>query len=272
MKLDVSVPYCSNQIMTIEWAIHYLSFLVHLLTDHLPTSSTLPPPYDLMIQEALARAEIVLWDTALQRCACDQATTFVGSILPSDLIPLPQLWIFTGNQAFDFDSREAYVHSAELIFADAGYIYSVGFGHALQTDLSTGITSVAVRVDAPIPMDKPASEDAALILSCIAFMTSTVASAEELKLPRPVRRRCLHKRIQPATIRTVQLRRRERQPNDAEQSAGREYNWQWLVNAHARRPNLRMKEQRPVWVNAYVKGPADKPLKPQATKVALVQR
>jgi len=37
------------------------------------------------------------------------------------------------------------------------------------------------------------------------------------------------------------------------------------VGAHWRRPNRRMKEQRPVFVHGYVKGPDDKPLKAKET-------
>lgn len=45
----------------------------------------------------------------------------------------------------------------------------------------------------------------------------------------------------------------------------RQYSCQWLVGAHWRRPNARMKEQRPVYVRPYIKGPTDKPFKAART-------
>ena len=274
MDLDVSVPFTKNQITIIEWAMEYRKLLLHIVTDHAPNEDPIPPKDRADIKEALTRAEIVLWDTRLFRHACDGADAFTGGIVPNGLIPVPQLWVFTGDEVHVYGDDEPLVHTAELLFTTSCHVAAIRFGHPWPPGPPTGCISTLVQSDGHVAIGKPASKEAAPIIACASFMQSTVASSEELVLPRPLRRRCQRQGIQPPSVRVVHLRRREGegQCRGGESLPAREYDFQWLVSAHPRRPNPRMKEQRTIWVNGYVKGPADKPLKPPAPNVKIVRR
>lgn len=75
-------------------------------------------------------------------------------------------------------------------------------------------------------------------------------------------------------IRVITLRRIHRQHDDSRhEENAREYSIQWIVRGHWRQqwyPSLN--RHQPKWINPYVKGPEDKPLKPSRTTVYAVVR
>jgi len=74
------------------------------------------------------------------------------------------------------------------------------------------------------------------------------------------------KRPIPPTVDIVRLRKLVRPQEGASlHPAHGGYSCHWIVEPHWRRPNKRMKEQRPIFVNDYVKGDLNKPFKPKAS-------
>lgn len=74
-------------------------------------------------------------------------------------------------------------------------------------------------------------------------------------------------------IRIVSLRRMEydRQQEQGEQS-DREFHWQWIVTGHWRRQPYRDGIYKNIFIDAYVKGPQNMPLKPLTHRFFVVQQ
>lgn len=73
-------------------------------------------------------------------------------------------------------------------------------------------------------------------------------------------------------VRVISLRRMEYERKEAADS-GREYQCQWHVRGHWRQqfyPSL--DETRPIFIDAYIKGPEDKPLKPLTHPIFVARR
>jgi len=76
-------------------------------------------------------------------------------------------------------------------------------------------------------------------------------------------------------VRVIHLRRKIGEPSGEEPygETVHEWHWQWLVRGHWRNQYFpSQRRNRPVFVQPYVKGPKDKPLKPVATTVYSVDR
>lgn len=111
-----------------------------------------------------------------------------------------------------------------------------------------------------------------LIYSIWHFMQQRIVSIADGGLDR-ARRRSLPPNYESSIVKVIELRAREstRRPDYDEET--REYNVRWIVRGHWRSqwyPSLN--RHKPVWVHAYVKGPEDKPLKAEATKLFAVVR
>lgn len=79
----------------------------------------------------------------------------------------------------------------------------------------------------------------------------------------------------PEFIKVITLRRMEEARKHAIESGTKEidWQWQWTVTGHWRNqwyPSESTHKQ--VWIEAYVKGPEDKPLKPEGTKIYVARR
>ena len=105
----------------------------------------------------------------------------------------------------------------------------------------------------------------------IAFLQQPFVNAVPHVFSRPDRRRAAKANRPLPDVRIVRLRKSESKCIASDGSA-REYSCHWLVGAHWRRPNERMKEQRPVYVRPYVKGPSDKPFKSPTSTVYVAVR
>lgn len=94
----------------------------------------------------------------------------------------------------------------------------------------------------------------------LAFLDSPLAEPTEYRLPRPERRRLKKQNQHEPEIRVVTLRRKHYPTGEISSSIN--WNWKWLVRGHWRNQwYAKSGEHKPVFVEPYVKGPEDKPLK-----------
>lgn len=115
------------------------------------------------------------------------------------------------------------------------------------------------------PLDDPATE----IVAANRFLQQELVETRPESLPRGDRRR-LEKQDRPVPdIRTVLLRRKRIGPEGPRQSPI-EWTCQWTVKGHWRANHWNKNE--PIYVNPYVKGPSDKPLKPRSEALYQVVR
>ena len=225
------------------------------------------------IAKCLQVAEVVLWRADLYRAAREQAQlgVFTGMPVPSDLLPpSPQLWVLFGNTQISLPDMRAVLCSV-LLMPRAKELQALCFAHPMHSGTVFMSDDPHILNGGLLTVGRETEIESAELFACLSFMNSTVASSELLSLPRSARRR-LGRGGQVRPMQIVRLRRKERGPNDDPHLSEREYQCQWIVRAHARRPNARMKEQRPVWVSSYIKGPQDKPLKPPTPTVTVVSR
>ena len=227
------------------------------------------------IAEPIRQAEVVLWRMDLYMAAREQAQSgaFTKVPIPADLLPSrPQLWVlFGGDVDFNIRSINATLYSI-LLTPKANGVLPFCLAHPRYNGIVIVDDPPYVHTAGLIEASSyAADEEARELFACLSFMHSTVAASEPLSLPRPTRRRLTRDGLT-TSIHIVRLRRKERGPNEDTHLSEREYQCQWIVRAHARKPNPRMKEQRPIWVRSYVKGPQDKPLKPPTRTVTVVSR
>ena len=99
-------------------------------------------------------------------------------------------------------------------------------------------------------------------LAAIRFLREKFVEPKQQFLPRPERRRAEKSGSPIPEIRTVLLRARSTDMTSTmTDEQRREYACHFLVSSHWRKPNRRMKEQRPVFVASYVKGDTEKPFR-----------
>lgn len=92
------------------------------------------------------------------------------------------------------------------------------------------------------------------------LLDQQIAVSEGAGVDRHARRRAVRQGLEP-TVRVIDLRRRVPQPA-MQRGEGRDWSSRWLVDGHLRSqwyPSLGVHRQ--IWIEAYEKGPLDKPLK-----------
>jgi hypothetical protein len=131
--------------------------------------------------------------------------------------------------------------------------------------------------------DDPAAAETLLtcrryVAALFSFMAQRILVAPARQAERAARKRLEREGWQhEPLIRVVELRRKERLPNDSSAAVARtdatEWSCQWVVRGHWRQqyyPSLH--RNQPIWITPYVKGPEDKPLKPPRATVFAVVR
>jgi hypothetical protein len=113
------------------------------------------------------------------------------------------------------------------------------------------------------------------IYTAMWLMSQKISKTAPEPAPRSARRRMEQERIPLApVVRTVTLRRVEyASPHKKGMPAMIDWQWQWMVNQHGRwqyYPSLG--EHKYIIVDSYMKGPADKPVKPPAATVFVARR
>ena len=110
-------------------------------------------------------------------------------------------------------------------------------------------------------------------LAAIRFLKEKFVEPRQQFLPRSEQRREEKEKQFIPEIRSVLLRARADDAIDTMTDEQRlEYACHFLVSSHWRRPNRRMKEQLPVFVQSYVKGNIDKPFRPPRETIYRVAR
>lgn len=75
----------------------------------------------------------------------------------------------------------------------------------------------------------------------------------------------------PTDVRVISLRRQESAPHDAGDGRVVDWRWRWVVSGHWRKQAVK-DGHRLTYINPYMKGPDDRPLKPPSTTVYEVKR
>jgi hypothetical protein len=118
------------------------------------------------------------------------------------------------------------------------------------------------------------------VMACLWFkQTVPILTREPGHVERHARKRYVreHKLNEPPSVHVVALRKSQRTP--AEHAEGdrvttaREYSCRWIVQGHPRlqRCGPGRKDQKLIWIDAYPKGPEDKPLRTRKTVFAVVR-
>jgi len=111
-----------------------------------------------------------------------------------------------------------------------------------------------------------------LILSFFAFIRQECVTIQNQPAARPIRRHLPKSYAAEPIIKVIQLRRRSTATN-ADESVSIDYSCRWLVRGHWRNQFYPgSKSHRPRYIQPYVKGPDDKPLKPTKTSLFAVVR
>jgi len=110
--------------------------------------------------------------------------------------------------------------------------------------------------------------------ACMSFLQQRILIAPQQRADRPARRRLERDGyVHEPLIRVVELRRKHVHSGHVSGQESVEWSHQWVVSGHWRQqwyPSLNMNQPR--WIMPYVKGPADRPLKPPRAKIFAVVR
>jgi hypothetical protein len=111
-----------------------------------------------------------------------------------------------------------------------------------------------------------------LILSFFAFIRQECVTIQNQPAARPIRRHLPKTYTAEPIIKVIQLRRRSTATN-GDESVSVDYSCRWLVRGHWRNQFYPgSKSHRPRYIQPYVKGPDDKPLKPTKSSLFAVVR
>ena len=111
-----------------------------------------------------------------------------------------------------------------------------------------------------------------LIFSFFAFIRQECVTIQNQPAARPIRRHLPKSYAAEPIIKVIQLRRRSTATN-ADESVSVDYSCRWLVRGHWRNQFYPgSQSHRPRYIQPYVKGPDDKPLKPTKSSLFAVVR
>jgi hypothetical protein len=113
-----------------------------------------------------------------------------------------------------------------------------------------------------------------LVAAFVAFMDQRIVVPTEERLQRPERRRLERMGVPRETVSVMRIRRPTTYPQHGGERDAVDWSCRWIVSGHWRQQACgpRRRLRRPLWVTPYVKGPQDKPLKPEARRVFAVAR
>lgn len=230
----------------------------------------------------ITKADIVLWEETLFDLAWSGQDLFVGHTVPDDIgARSPELWLLNWVGCNEHDVQ----HPSQIMFVKPSddqrevEIYDIcpeikGDYKRHRSPDGTSIT-VGGGLTAGHTLDHPDNHlnlmegaDWALI----EFLKSPIVTSEREQFPRHVRRQFQRANISEPVVRTIRLRRSIKR-NRGSQQGNIEYNYHWLVRPHWRNQYFpKTDSHKPVFVDAYVKGPEDKPFKPPKDYVFKVVR
>lgn len=122
--------------------------------------------------------------------------------------------------------------------------------------------------------DQPINESWAPLIAGMQFMRSSIAKTTEFKPPRQFLRQAARKNEYVPPVKTVILRRFENLVRDKSMRETIEWTCQWFVRGHWRRLHEPRQSDGALmtYVQPYVKGPEDKPLRPPRESIYAVAR
>lgn len=232
----------------------------------------------------LSKAEILLWDKSMKDLSLSGRKLFYGYRTSDVLSRQPEIWL----KNFDIRSSIPQPESGQVIFGNQAVLLwpdqdcselqvweillppdyaakRVPFinGYALSTIYAIPATEEEITEDDNIFLQ---------LISGIEFLKSTIVSSEKESLPRTIRRQIEREGKHEPIVRVIRLRRKEHGQN-SDSSGGIDYSCQWLVRPHWRNQyHPSTGERKPVFIDAYIKGPEDKPFKPPKDYVFKVDR
>ena len=112
------------------------------------------------------------------------------------------------------------------------------------------------------------------LMAGLRLMNLPLVESEEVRLPRPTRRRMEKTKQVVPTIRTIILRRpKQRAKTEVEEAKHIDWQCRWIVDGYWRKGHMRGdKRIAPHYVSSHAKGPEGKPLKPPRQNVFVVKR
>lgn len=222
------------------------------------------------VARLLLRAAPYLWDDGLR----DEAAAMPLSqhIVSTQLLPLPlPLW-FTWARPVEVELvdedhagiAKGVITSMMVVPADGGLIIHTMGRRMGQRWLHTSILPRGSR----FPEDLPGT--ARLPLSLLSFLVAPFVDASPRRPAKGGGHGESAKRVPDDEPRFVRLReaRHPDRPSGQGEGGHRDWNIRWVVQRHRRfQPYPSIGESRWIWIDAYIKGPPDKPLKHSVYKV-----
>jgi len=296
-KTSLAIPVVdpADYAESAEIMIIYRRRLIRFIGDSLlPGAAPLPfignpMPPDILrkIAAQLRASEIVLWRGDLLRHAEAQATAFAGTKVTEDHLPKkPALWCpFGVSGSLNYYPEQQLIEMAQLLITSPRKNLQTGAldGKGLlrvtflsRTDGGGDVLSLEpphLSFDAPLVFGElPPEEESQKLMACLSFKASKLVSEDPVQFSRAQRRRIQRGDGPDPTICIVQLRKKERNAQEQSHMSDREYQCQWLVQAHTRTLDMGNDQKRVVWVRSYIKGPEGKPLKLPTEHVSAVIR
>jgi hypothetical protein len=220
------------------------------------------------IAEALRHATPVLWEWPMVEAATQIAMP--RHTVAHNVMPLPLMWwSFPKGIAFSTTALEPNLLTFEglLLVQDAKEIAIVGLAYDSGTPMIG--TVATIEFGGIYPATEGRGLVANYVLKMLAFMESPLLSrrvergmtrAEKRRVPEPLRDQ---------TVSVVTLRRRQHDGHRSDGTGdGHEYNVRWIVSGHLRAqwyPSLNA--HKLIWIEPYLKGPEEAPLKTTLYKV-----
>jgi hypothetical protein len=240
---------------------------------------------------AMELAVPVLWRGEMRQAAINGADYFIGHGYRSETInPSIQLWVFDSDLTSPAVLGSQYKHLSldAILITDSAQqawgiqiwrpsLYSIPlaaiermFHHFEKYGVPPKDLSPVI---CPLRLPKKAKGKAeAAVIAMLEFMDLELASLAPLRLPRPDRRRLAKAHQKEPDVRVVILRReRQKVVKTIEQQV--EWSCQWVVAGHWRNqwyPSADV--HRPIFIEPYIKGPENKPIKKGVNKVLMVKR
>jgi hypothetical protein len=111
------------------------------------------------------------------------------------------------------------------------------------------------------------------VLSAQQWLSQRILTTTEAPIDRPARRRAARVIQHIQRVNVIALRAYESNRNEVEERSEVDWSHRWIVSGHWRKQYHPATEERiPTWINPYIKGPEDKPLKVDGPRVFGVVR
>jgi hypothetical protein len=251
----------------------------------------------LFINSVIALFEIMpiyLWEKDLYNEIATKAPKeiFAQKPLTRDLLITPnQLWIPSTSVSLLWDKMEDQeIKMPHYYHMDAVLIISRGIAEAINQIVILGLFLVYVEtpefqnaktIEDVVPRFRGAKLEIGKChpeifqtLAGLHFMKQPFCTIERHRPERMVRREAKRKKQpEPQPINTISLRKKVTKYDQLNKDSEIDWQWRWLVSGHWRDQYYPSKHtNEPIFIQPYIKGPEDKPLKPISERMWHVKR